>query len=481
MTTHVMTLAGERQALSDETIAEIRAVFRGAVLTPDDTGYDEARIIQNGMFDRHPGIIVQCAGPADVVDAVSFARDRDLLVAVRGGGHSIAGTCTADDCVMIDLSTMRGVWVDPDGRRVHVAGGATWGDVDRETQLHGLAVPGGVVSTTGVGGLTLGGGIGWIHRKYGLACDALRAADVVTPDGNLVRASAADHQDLFWALRGGGGNFGVVVGFEFEAYPLGPIVWDGAVMYPAEDAAEILPRWRDWTTDLPDEVTTRALFWSMPDAPVLPPEVHNREVLITAALYAGDADEGREACRALGGFGTPLADISDAVPYRMAQSAFDAFFPKGGLQSYWKSVYLDGFDDASVDLAVRRGQDRPHPMTLLHVPLLGGAMGRVDPTETAFGDRSADYMFSIDGNWLDPVDSEENIGWVRHVYEEAIDLPTASGTYLNFGGDANLDNADRDRAWGRNLDRLRRIKREYDPDNRFRINANIPPADGETG
>jgi FAD/FMN-containing dehydrogenase len=478
MSTHVVTLAGERAALSDETVEEIRAIFRGVVLTPGDLDYDDARVVQNGMFDRRPGLIVRCTGIADVVDAVRFARERDLLVAVRGGGHSIAGTCTADDCLMIDLSAMRGVWVDPEHRRVRVGGGATWGDVDRETQLHALAVPGGVVSTTGVGGLTLGGGIGWIHRKHGLACDALRAADVVTPDGTLIRASESEHEDLFWALRGGGGNFGVVVGFEFEAYPLGPIVWDSTVMYAADDAGDVLPQWRDWAEAQPDEVTTRCVFWSMPAAPVLPPAVHDRDVYVVAALYAGDPEDGRKACADLAAFGTPLADLSDAVPYRMAQAAFDPFFPKGQLQSYWKSVYLDRLDQAAVDLSLRRGLDRPHPLTMIHLPLLGGAMARVDASATAFGDRSAQWMFSIDGNWTDPADNDANIGWVRDAYDEAVDLPSATGTYLNFGGDRDIDDSDRERAWGRNLARLREVKRTYDPENRFRLNANIPPAEG---
>jgi FAD/FMN-containing dehydrogenase len=477
MTSYVMTLAGDRQALPDETVEEIRASMRGVVLTSGDAHYDEARIVQNAMFDRHPGLIVRCTGPADVVDAVNLAREHDFLIAVRGGGHSIAGTCTADDCLMIDLSEMRGVWVDPDRRRVRVAGGATWGDVDREAQLPGLAVPGGVVSTTGVAGLTLGGGIGWLHRKHGLACDAVRAIDIVSPEGTLLRATESDHEDLFWALRGGGGNFGVVVGFEFEAYPLGPIIWNGAVMYALEDAGEVLPAWRDWTADLPDEVTTRAVMWSMPAAPALPPAVHGRDVLIVATVFAGDADDGREASEPLSRFATPLADISGAVPYRMAQAAFDPFFPKGGLQSYWKSVYLERFDDAAIELAIRAGESRPHPMTLVHIPLLGGAMGRVDASATAFGDRSAQYMLSIDGNWTDPIENETNVEWVRATYEEAIALETAKGTYLNFGGDRDLDDGDRDRAWGRNLERLRRVKRDYDPENRFRLNANILPAE----
>jgi FAD/FMN-containing dehydrogenase len=378
---------------------------------------------------------------------------------------------------MIDLSAMRSVWVDPEQRRVRVAGGPTWGDVDREAQLHGLAVPGGVVSTTGVAGLTLGGGIGWLHRKYGLACDALRAAEVVTARGDIVRCSASENEDLFWALRGGGGNFGVVVSFEFEAYPLGPVVWNGMVVYPVDAAAEVLPRWRDWTSTVSDEVTSRAIMWSLPAAPEFPPAVHNRDVLITAALYAGDPDEGQRACRALAEFSEPLADMSQALLFRTAQSSLDPLFPKGGLQSYWKSVYLDQFDEEAVAFVSRVGQERPHPRTMVHVPLLGGAMSRVGATETAFGDRSAGYMLSLDGNWLDKADDDANIRWVRGAYDTAVTLRAASGTYLNFGGDADLDDADRARAWGRNVERLRRIKRSYDPENRFRLNPNIPPAE----
>lgn len=475
MTTHLITLSGEQQELADETIDEIRSVFRGVVLTAQDADYDEVRMVQNAMFDRRPGLILRCSGVADVVDAIEFGRQRDLLMSVRGGGHSIAGTCTADDAMMIDLSAMRGVWVDAERRRVRVAGGCVWGDVDRETQLHGLAVPGGVVSTTGVAGLTLGGGIGWLHRKYGLACDALRSAEIVTPEGELLRVSETEHEELFWALRGGGGNFGVVVSFEFEAYPVGPMVWDATVMYAIEDAGEVMPQWRDWTTTVPDEITTRALYWTMPDSPLLPPEVRGRDVLIAAALYAGDADEGRDACAEIGRFATPIIDISETVPYRMAQSSFDPFFPKGGLESYWKSVYLDRIDDDAIAMIDRIGTDRPHPMTLIHVPLLGGAMGRVDAAETAFGDRSADYMLSIDGNWLDPADDEGNVEWVRSAHRAAVDLNSASGTYLNFGGDPDLNDYDREQAWGRNLARLRSVKRTYDPQNRFRLNANIPP------
>lgn len=475
MSAQVLTLGGERRTLSDSTIEEIRSIFRGQILTSDDAGYDEVRVIQNAMLDRRPGLIIRCTGTADVTDAVRLARQRDLLVAVRGGGHSIAGTSTADDSLMIDLSEMRGVSVDPQRRRVRVAGGATWGDVDRETQLHGLAVPGGVVSTTGVAGLTLGGGIGWLHRRYGLACDALRAAEVVTPGGDVLRCDASEHEDLFWALRGGGGNFGVVASFEFEAHPVGPTVWYGMVVYPIEDAADVLPRWRDWASTVPDEVTSRAILWSLPADEAFPPAVRDRDVLITAALYAGNPDDGRRVCGPLAELGRPLADLSQAMAFRAVQTLLDPFFPKGGLQSYWKSVYLDRFENDAIAFVSRVSQDRPHPMTMVHLPLLGGAMARVGATDTAFSNRSAAYMLSLDGNWTDPPDDEANIRWVRSAYDEAATLPAASGTYLNFGGDADLDDSDRDRAWGHNLARLRQVKHAYDPENRLRLNPNIPP------
>ena len=261
--------------------------FRGRLLAPQDDGYDQARVVQNGLIDRRPGLIVQCSGTADVIDAVNLARERRLLTAVRAGGHSIAGYGVCDDALMLDLSVMRGVWVDPDARTVRVQGGATWGDVDRETQAFGLAVPGGVVSTTGVAGLTLGGGIGWLHRAYGLACDHLRSVEIVTADGQLRRASEAENPDLLWAVRGGGGNFGVVTTFEFTAHPLGPVVPVAAVMYPVDNAGELFRAWRAWASTAPDEAMSRAVFWWMPEDPNLPPAVHNQQVLIVGAIYTG--------------------------------------------------------------------------------------------------------------------------------------------------------------------------------------------------
>ncbi|MEV0134446.1 FAD-binding oxidoreductase [Dactylosporangium sp. NPDC050688] len=476
MTMTLRTRDGGRTAVADERIDELRTAFQGPLITPDDPGYDESRAVHNGMFDRHPGLIARCSGAADVIDAVGLARERDLLVAVRGGGHGIAGHCACDEAMMIDLSAMRGVWVNPAERLVRVQAGATWGDVDRETQMFGLAVPGGVVSTTGVAGLTLGGGLGWLHRKYGLTCDNLAAVEIVTADGALLRASETEHEELFWALRGGGGNFGVVTAFEFHAHPVGPVVMYGAAMYAAADAEEILPAWRDWTAGLPDEVTSRAMFWSMPATPLLPQEVQNRDVFITAAVYAGPPEDATTILGPVGRFGTPLADLSGPRPFRDVQRLLDWMFPKGQLRSYWKSVTVRELGDDVLGVVLRRGLDRPHPTTLVHVPQMGGAVQRVGANDTAFGDRSAQYIVSIDGNWTDAADTEANMRWVRDAFDEVNALPSASGTYLNFSSDLDLDSAGRQTAFAGNLDRLARVKRDFDPDNCFRLNNNIRPA-----
>lgn len=476
MSVQLRTLLPDQMTLSDEALDELRMTFRGSVITPEDTLYEQACVVQNGMFHRHPGMIMRCSGTADVVDAVNLARERDLLIAVRSGGHSIAGHSICDGGLLIDLSEMRGVGVDPIRRVVRVQGGATWGDVDREAQLFGLAVPGGVVSTTGVAGLTLGGGIGWLHRKYGLACDNLRAAELVTADGHVLRVDDAEHPELLWALRGGGGNFGIVTAFEFDAHELGPIVWNAAAMYAADDADEIMPAWRSWAATVPDEVTTRAMLWGMPQDPHLPPVVHNREVLITAAVYAGPAADGEKALDPVRRFATPLLDLSGPMPYRSVQSLLDWIAPRGELLSYWKSIYLNDLDGDAIETILRRGRQRPHPLTLVHVPLLGGAMKRIDTTATAFGDRSCDYMLSIDGNWSDPADTAKATTWVRDSITEASRLPSAAGTYLNFSGEADLGATDRQAAFGGNLARLTRLKTQYDPANRFRLNSNIPPS-----
>jgi FAD/FMN-containing dehydrogenase len=471
------TVAGESTELADEQLAELRMTFRGRLLTPQDDGYDQARVVQNALMDRRPGLIVQCSGTADVIDAVNLARRQQLLTAVRAGGHSIAGYGVCDDGLMLDLSAMRGVWVDPDARAVRVQGGATWGDVDRETQAFGLAVPGGIVSTTGVAGLTLGGGIGWLHRAYGLACDNLRSVEIVTADGQLRRASETEHPDLFWAVRGGGGNFGVATTFEFTAHPLGPVVPVAAVMYPVDDAGELFRAWRAWAATAPDEAMSRAIFWWMPEDPHLPPAVHNQQVFIVGAIYTGPPEQGQQVLQPLRELGTPLVDLGTEMPFRMFQAAFDVFFPKGQLASYWKSIYLNELTDDLTDLIVRHGVQRSSPLSIVHVPMMGGAMSRVAPTATAFGDRSAPFMFSVDGNWVDPADTAEHVAWVRAVISQAEGFSTTGGTYLNFSGQEETAAAELVlAAYGENLQRLAEVKQRYDPDNLFRLNNNITPA-----
>jgi FAD/FMN-containing dehydrogenase len=471
------TLSGGTTELADDQLAALGMTFRGRLLAPRDDGYDQARVVQNGMIDRRPGLIVQCSGTADVIDAVNLARERQLLVAVRGGGHSIAGYSVCDDGLLLDLSAMRGVWVDPDARTVRVQGGATWGDVDRETQAFALAVPGGIVSTTGVAGLTLGGGIGWLHRSYGLACDNLRSVEIVTADGQLRRASEAENPDLFWAVRGGGGNFGVVTSFEFTAHPLGPVVPVAAVMYPVDNAGELFRAWRAWASGAPDEAMSRAAFWWMPEAPQLPPAVHNQHVFLVGAIYTGPPEKGQQVLQPLRELGTPLLDLGAEMPFRMFQAVFDAFFPKGQLASYWKSVYLDELPDDLIDLIVRHAAQRPSPLILVHVPMLGGAMRRVAPTATAFGDRSAPFMLSVDGNWVDRADTAGNVTWVREVISQVEGFSVAGGTYLNFSGQEDTAAAELvGAAYGENLQRLAEVKKTYDPDNLFRLNNNIAPA-----
>jgi FAD/FMN-containing dehydrogenase len=476
MALELKTLSDGHAALPEQELEEWAASLRGTALAPGDPGYEEARIVQNAMIDRRPGLVVRCAGTADVLDAVRFARDRGLLTAVRGGGHSVAGHSTCDGGLVIDLSPMRGVRVDPDRRTVRAQGGATWADVDRESQAFGLAVPGGIVSTTGVAGLTLGGGIGWLHRKHGLACDSLRSADVVTAQGELVTASESENPDLFWGLRGGGGNFGVVTSFEFEAHPVGPVVMCGSPVYPAEQADEVFPAWRDWTAGLPDEVTTRAAFWTLPAAEDLPPAVHDRDVLLLGAVYAGPPEEGERVLQPMLEFGEPLADLGGPWPYRQFQKAFDPFFPKGEVGSYWKSTYLDGLPNDVTEFVLEIGRSRPTGHTMVHVPQLGGATAREEPGATAFGDRSASYMLSVDGNWSDPRDREAVVGWVRDVIGEAERLGGTAGTYLNFDSEPAAGSREVvPEAFGDNLERLSELKGRWDPQNLFRLNSNVEP------
>lgn len=474
MSASVTTVPTGAVAFSDEQLAELSMLFRGPIHAPGDAGYEESRTVENLAIDRHPGLIIRCSGEADVIDGVDLAREHGLLLAVRGGGHHVAGHGTVDGGLVLDMRDMNGVWVDPVDKVVRVQGGATWGQVDREAQVFGLAVPGGVVSTTGVGGLTLGGGIGWLHRKWGLSCDNLISAQVVLASGELVTASADEHPDLFWAIRGGGGNFGIVVDFTFRARAVGPEVALAVVFHDASAGAEIMPRWRDLALRAGDEVTTRALYWSLPPAPDLPPPVQGKDVFIVAAMYAGDPSVGRPIIDEFRNLGEPLFDMSDHLPnYRAFQAGFDPLVT--GLYSYWKSTYLDELSDEAIAFVHERAMSRPDPSVLIHVPIMGGATAAVPAGDTAFGDRSSPFMLSFDGGTYDPAKLDEVRRWVRDSIEAARQLDGAGGAYLGFSADEAGDEQVVEQQFGRNLDRLREIKARYDPGNLFRINNNITP------
>lgn len=475
MTTTVRGLDGGIVELWDEALDGLRAQVRGTVLTPTEPSYDQVRIPFNGMHQGKPGLIVQCSGTADVVDAVNFARDMALQVSVRGGGHSIAGLSSGDGGMLVDLAPMRGVQIDPERRLAYVQGGALWADVDREAQAFGLVTPGGVVSDTGVGGLTLGGGYGWVRRMYGLSCDNVVEAQVVCADGKVRTASADSDPDLYWAIRGGGGNFGVVTAFTFRLHPHGPIVAFAGVMYPAEDVASVVRGWRDYVLEAPREVTSITVTFTFPPDPHMPEVVHNRPVTIVGGVYVGDVEEGMQVLQPLRELGTPLLDISQPMPFTVVQSAFDALFARGAVRSYWKSQYLAELSDGAIDAFASAALDRPAPLTIVNIWHMGGAIADVGPEDTAFAERSSPFMVSIDGNWEDPAMDGEGLAWVRSTWAEIGKFGTGA-VYLNFTGLADEEaQAGVDTAYGRNLRRLAEIKAAYDPTNFFRRNNNIVP------
>lgn len=475
MSVSVATPRGGTVDFGDQQVSEFGMLFRGPIFGPGDPGFDEIRAVENLAIDRRPSLIVRCSGEADVIDGVNLAREHGLLLAVRGGGHHVAGHGTVEGGLVLDLRDLNGVWVDPVNKVVRVQGGATWGQVDREAQVFGLAVPGGVVSTTGVGGLTLGGGIGWLHRKWGLSCDNLVAAQVVLASGELVDASDEENPELFWAIRGGGGNFGVVVDFTFTAHEVGPDVALAVVFHDAASGEALLPQWRDLALRAGDEVTTRALYWSMPAVDALPPPVRGKDVLILAALYAGDKRQGQGIIDEFRSLGSPLFDMTDLIPnYRAFQAGFDGLV--ANLHSYWKSLYLDELNDDALAFIHERAMARPDPSVLIHVPIMGGATATVAAEDTAFGDRSAPFMLSFDGGTYDPAKFDEVHDWVRDSVEAARRLDGAGGAYLNFSGDDATDERVVQQQFGGNLARLRAVKQQYDPDNLFRTNNNIKPS-----
>ena len=460
--------------INGEVLEAFKASLRGDLITPSDEGYDEARLIWNGMHDKRPALIARCTGVADVIDAVNFARTNNLLVAVRGGGHNVAGTGSCDGGIMIDLSLMKAVHVDPKEKTARVQGGATLGDMDRETQVFGLAAPGGNVSTTGVAGLTLGGGLGHLRRKFGLTIDNLKSVDIVTADGKFLTASENENSELFWGIRGGGGNFGVVTSFEFRLHPVGPMVTLCAPWYPVDNAKEMLAKWTKFMDEAPEEFSGLALFWTIPAAPDFPEEHHGKRALLLAGVHCGSLEEGERVIQPLRELGTPMVDMSGPMPYVAAQAAFDPFFPKGERQYYFKSQYLKNLDDDTIDALLPLAINPPAPFVLIAIWHYGGAMQRVDNAKTAFMGREAPFLFSVDAVWDDPAQNDEVIAYSRRYLAEMEPYSTG-GMYVNFAGLGEEGEDLVKSAYGANYDRLVALKNKYDPTNLFRLNQNIKP------
>ncbi len=456
-------------------IAALAEGMRGEVIAPDHPDYERARRVWNGMIDKRPALIARCADADDVATAVRFAAETGMALAVRGGGHNVAGTAVVNGGIVIDLSPMREVRIDASGRTVHVQGGATWADVDRVTAPLGLATPGGVVSETGVAGLALSGGVSWQRRRDGMTVDNLVSAEVVLADGRRVRASADEHPDLHWAIRGGGGNFGVVTSFELALHELGPDVYYHFVAYPIEDSARVLAGWRDAVAAAPDELSTVGFIWSLPVVPELPEHLRGLPYVGVSGMWAGDPADGERATRPLRELATPLLDLSMTKPYLELQQELDPYFP-AGLRYYWKALYLDGLADAAIDTTVDWSLRRPTDRTLVVIRHCGGAIARVGAEETAFGDRSSEWMLSIDTTWDDPADDERNIGWTRAFWDDSHRFSQRGKTYFNFPGLLEEGDAAVRASYGVNHARLARIKARYDPDNLFRLNQNIRPA-----
>jgi len=467
---------GGEAILPAHAIEALRGSVRGAVLAPADPGYDDARAVWNAMIDRRPAVIVRCMSTADVIAAVGFARKHGLPASVRGGGHNVAGHAVAEAGVMIDLSLMNGVRVDPDLRRAWVEGGATWGVVDAATQAFGLATPGGLISETGVGGLTLNGGIGWLRSRYGLSIDNLVAADVVTAHGRLVHASTDENPDLLWALRGGGGNFGVVTGFEFALHPVGPTVMFCAPIYPIEAGAGPIRAWRDFVADKHGRVGSIVEFSTVPESADYPEAAWGRRVYTIAAVYAGDAAEGEALLQPLRELAEPVVDFSGQMAYVDVQRLFDAVIPFGQHRCYWKSRYLDGLGGDVIDLVVEGNRQPPSAGTLSSIWNFGGATAAVPADATAFGDRSMPWMVSFDSIWDTADQDEANIAWTRDRWEQLRPYSRQDRIYLNFPGHGEDGEDLTRRSYGANYARLAEIKRRYDPTNMFRFNQNITPA-----
>jgi FAD/FMN-containing dehydrogenase len=466
-----MTAIAEGLTLEETAVAELQAGFRGEILGRADLSYDERRQIWNGSIQKRPALIARCAGVADVISAVKFGRQHGLRVAVRSGGHSFPGLSVADDAFQIDLSPMKGIRIDPEARTARVQAGTLLGELDRETQVFGLAVPSGIVTHTGVAGLTLGGGIGWIMRKHGLSVDQLNSVDLVTADGEFLKASREQNEDLFWGLCGAGPNFGVVTEFEFNCVPLGPTILAGPIFWPMEQSGEVLRFYRDWLADAPDDLMTIVVHRKAPPLPFVPEELHGKPVVMVIPCWAGDVEEGEKVVRPMKEFGSPVADVCVPKPYLTHQAMFDPAFPPGRWY-YFKSCDVPALTDEVIDITVEHSLQIQSPLTSFPIWQMGGAVSRVGEDETAFGGRNAAFTYNIGGCTEGSEGFDEEREWVRNFWS-ALE-PWHTTVYVNFLGD---EGEDRIRAayGAEKYDRLKALKQKYDPDNFFRLNQNIPP------
>jgi FAD/FMN-containing dehydrogenase len=456
--------------MTTATVGQLRDQVRGETITAEDAAYEDARRVHNAMIDRRPRVIIRCADADDVVAAVNFARESGLDLAVRGGSHSVPGFGTADDAVVIDLSRMQAVEVDPEMRTARAQGGATWGVFNDATHAHGLATTGGIISTTGIGGLSLGGGIGYLSRGLGLSCDNLLSAEVVTAAGRILTASEREDEDLFWAIRGGGGNFGVVTSFEYRLHPVREI-YGGPMLYELKDAGTVLAFYRDYIRDAPEELGGFPAWQIAPPLPFIPENRHGDTFLIFVACWAGPVEEGEAALKPFREVAPVVAEHVGPMPYPALNSAFDDLVPPG-LQHYWKANFVKELTDEAIDAHLEHGPKVPAVNSTVHIYPINGACHRVAPDATAFAYRDATFATVIAGMWPDPADNDANIAWVRDFYD-ATAPHSEEGGYINFMAD---DDQDRIRAnYRQNYDRLVDVKRKYDPDNLFHLNQNIRP------
>ncbi len=467
--TTISGLNGGTTTVAAEAVDELRSQLKGSVLLSGDDGYDDARTIWNAMIDRHPALIAQCANDDDIAAAVTFAKANATLVSIKGAGHNIAGNAVCDGGFMIDLSQMNNVSVDADKRTARVGPGATLADVDKATQAHGLAVPTGINSTTGIAGLTLGGGFGWLSPKHGLTVDNLVSAEVITADGEKVTASENDHADLFWAIRGGGGNFGIVSSFEFSLHPVGPDVLAGLIVYPQTDAGDLFKKYRELTKSLNDDTCVWVVLRKAPPLPFLPESVHGTDVFVFATCHIGDQKSGEAVLDTIRGFGTPAGEHVGMMPFADWQQAFDPLLTPG-VRNYWKSNNFAELSDGAIDALVASAAKLPSDHCEVFVGALGGAVGRVAPDAMAYAHRDANFVMNVHGRWESAADDDAVISWSRDLYKSTLPFATG-GVYVNFMTEEETDRIKA--AYGPNYDKLVATKKKYDPDNLFRMNQNI--------